>query len=115
MRAAVKVAVAFAVIMGAAYLFVFPMRTYLGQKEAIASERQTVAVLARENAALSAEKAALGTKATIEQIAREEYGLVMPGQQAFMVLPSPAKTVPVRPGPRRQGHWYAPLELWRYL
>ena len=115
MRLTVKFGLAVLVLCGAMYLFVFPAHTYLAQKQDIVGQEQTIAVLKAENTKLAAESAALQNDATIEQIARAEYGLVMPGQQAFMVLPSPAPPpAPAAPRPAK-APWYAPLEFWHHL
>jgi cell division protein FtsB len=115
MRLALKVALVLLVLGGAMYLFVFPARTYLAQKQSIAAEERTVAVLKAEDSKLTAEGSALQTNSTIEQIAREEYGLVEPGQQAFMVLPAPSRPQPPPPPPPKHTAWYSALEFWRYL
>lgn len=117
MRFAVKMSLAALLLIGAAYLFVFPARTYLSQKDQIALQERTIAVLRAQDSKLSGEKAALQQDSTIEQIARQDYGLVKPGQQAFMVLPAAARDVrPVRPAPpRAPAPWYAPLEFWDHL
>lgn len=114
MRSVVKAGLAVVVLLAAAYFFVYPARTYLGQKSAIAAEQKAIAVLRAEDGKLSAEARDLNTDATIEQIARQDYGLVKPGQQEFMVLPSkPAQAVPSHKVARRP--WYSDFELWRYL
>ena len=115
MRSAVKAGLALAVLLVVAYLFAVPAHTYLDQKSAVALERKTISVLHHENANLSAEARDLNNDATIEQIARQDYGLVKPGQQAFMVVPSkaPAAARPDRPRPVH--HWYSELEFWRFL
>jgi cell division protein FtsB len=115
MRLAVKMALVLLVLGGAMYLFVFPARTYLAQKQSIAAEARTVAVLKAEDAKLAAESSALQDNATIEKIARQEYGLVKPGQQAFMVLPATSRPEPPPPPPPKQAAWYSSLEFWRYL
>ena len=116
MRRAVKLALAFMVLAGAMYVFVFPARTYLEQQRSIASVQHEVAVLRSEDAKLAAESASLRTDATIARIARQEYGLVKPGQQAFMVLPSPASTVAAEPAsPPKHTAWYVRLEFWHYV
>jgi cell division protein FtsB len=115
MRLAVKIALVLLVLGGAMYLFVFPARTYLAQKQSIAAEERTVAVLRAEDAKLSGESAALQDNATIEQIARQEYGLVEPGQQAFMVLPPASRPQPPPPPPPKRAAWYSSLEFWHYL
>jgi cell division protein FtsB len=115
MRLGVKVALVLLVLGGAMYLFVFPARTYLAQKQGIAAEARTVAVLKAEDSKLTSESSALQDNATIEQIARQEYGLVKQGQQAFMVLPSPSRPQPTAPPPPKQAAWYSSLEFWHYL
>jgi cell division protein FtsB len=115
MRLAVKIALVLLVLGGAMYLFIFPARTYLAQKQSIAAEEQTVAVLKAEDSKLSAQRSALQDAATIEQIARQEYGLVEPGQQAFMVLPAPNHPAPAPPPPPKRASWYSSLEFWHYL
>ena len=115
MRLTVKFGLAVLVLCGATYLFVFPARTYLAQKQDIVAQEHTIAVLKAENTKLTAESAALQNSSTIEQIARAEYGLVMPGQQAFMVLPSPAPPPSPAAPPRPKAPWYAPLEFWHHL
>ena len=115
MRLAVKVVLVLLVLGGAMYLFVFPARTYLAQKQDIAAQQHTVAVLRTENSKLVAEKSALQDASTIEDIARREYGLVKAGQQAFMVLPASTRREPPAPPPPRHSAWYSSLEFWRYL
>ena len=115
MRLTVKFGLAVLVLCGAVYLFAFPAHTYLSQKQDILGQEQTIAVLKAENTDLAAESAALQSDATIERIARAEYGLVMPGQQAFMVLPSAVRPRPSAPPARPKAPWYAPLEFWHHL
>jgi cell division protein FtsB len=112
MRLTVKVALSLLVLAGAMYLFAYPTRTYLEQRRDITLQEQTISLLKAENAKLAAQSSALETDATIEEIARQEYGLVMPGQQAFMVLPSPPKTVKPAALARKHAPWYSSLEFW---
>ena len=57
-------------------------------------------ILDQQNAQLAAEAAKLQTNAEIERLARSQYHLVRPGEQAFAILPppstgrSPATTAP---------------------
>jgi len=85
-----------------------PAQTYLAQKQDIVGQEQTIAVLQAENTKLAAESAALQSDATIEKIARSEYGLVSPGQQAFMVLPSSVKPRAAAPQPGLERHGMPP-------
>ena len=69
---------------------VFPTRTYLHQRDAIANEEAKLAVLTAENQKLAAKVDRLATDAEIERIAREQYNLVRPGEEAYAILPGPA-------------------------
>ena len=73
---------------------VFPTRTYLHQRDAIAAEERKVAVLSSENEKLAAKVDRLHTDAEIERIAREQYNLVRPGEEAYAILPGPEDTRP---------------------
>ena len=73
---------------------VFPTRTYLHQREAIAAEERKVAVLSAENEKLAARVDRLHTDAEIERLAREQYNLVRPGEEAYAILPGPADERP---------------------
>jgi cell division protein FtsB len=115
MRLAIKIAMGVLVLLGAMYLFAFPARTYLAQKRDIAVQARTISVLKVENTKLAAERTDLQNDTYIEQLARREFGLVMPGQQAFMVLPTataPARHVVAKPKP---SPWYSHLEFWHHI
>ena len=60
-----------------------------------AAERQ-VSALQQENRVLTTRAAQLQSNAYVEQIARQEYGLVRPGEQAYGILLPPRR----RPRPR---------------
>ena len=76
---------------------VFPTRTYLHQRDAIAAEEAKVAVLSAENEKLAAKVDRLHTDAEIERLAREQYNLVRPGEEAYAILPGPQDARPERP------------------
>jgi len=65
----------------------FPTGTLLRQREALAAVSRQLAVVDSHNAAVTSEIASLKQASTIEAIAREEYGLVRPGQRAYVILP----------------------------
>jgi cell division protein FtsB len=83
-------------------LFVLPARTLVDQKHSLDVTQRRISTLSSENAKLKGEASQLQSNGTIEQIARSDYGLVMPGQQAYAVIPgtpsgadsSTATTVP---------------------
>jgi len=74
---------------------VFPTRTYLSQQHDIASTSGQLHQLQQSNDALRSEARRLGTDAEIEQQARRNYDLVMPGEEVYRVLPAPETPVPV--------------------
>lgn len=96
MRRAVRILLMAVTMLGVTVLFVLPGRTLLDQSRSLTNTRHRVDVISQENAALAARAAALKTDAQIEQLARQRYGLVMPGEQAYVVLPP---TAPVTPTP----------------
>jgi len=81
-----------ALLVAALFVFVFPTRTYLAQRAETRRTEHQLRVLKDQNDALSARVTALDTDAEIERIAREQFDLVRPGEQAFAILPAPALT-----------------------
>ena len=79
--AAVAVAGAFA-----AALFGIPVRTYLGQDEAMAERTDQLTKLEAVNADLEAEVARLRTDDGIREAAREELGYVQQGEQRTSIV-----------------------------
>ncbi|HEX3794438.1 MAG TPA: septum formation initiator family protein [Acidimicrobiales bacterium] len=65
----------------------FPVSSLYHQHAALASASEQLAQLHHEDAALAQERAKLSDSSEIGRIARQQYQLVSPGQQAFAVLP----------------------------
>jgi cell division protein FtsB len=100
MRRAVRVLLVAVAVGGIVFLFVLPGRTWLAQGHASDVAHRQDGALSKENAALAKRVAELQNTAYIEQIARQQYGLVMPGEQAYGILLPPAApttTAPPRP------------------
>jgi cell division protein FtsB len=79
------------------FVGVFPTRAVLAQRREVAEARSRLAGLDATNEALRDRVDALGTDAEIERIAREQYNLVFPGEEAYALLPAPEPT-PARTG-----------------
>jgi cell division protein FtsL len=79
--------------VGILILFVFPTRTLLEQNREIASTQSEITALDHENAVLRARAAALEDPAQVARIARQQYGLVMPGQKAYAIVAAPGPQV----------------------
>jgi cell division protein FtsB len=78
---------------------VFPVRTYLNQRAATNRARQQIEVIARENERLEQRADDLRDPDTIEQLAREDLGMVKPGEESYGILPAPQEPRPQQPAP----------------
>ena len=76
---------------------VLPARNYMNQRTELANLQAELAEIRSENAALQDEIVLLGSDAEIERIARSDFGLVYPGEEAYAILPS-AETSSAAPG-----------------
>jgi cell division protein FtsB len=75
-----------AVVALALILFlVLPTRTWLSQRSSLSDSRHRLSVLQQENDALSARVTALQSPEEVERVARQQYGMVRPGEQPFAV------------------------------
>jgi hypothetical protein len=74
-------------------VWVFPTRTWLDQRAALSETSAELHELQAQRAALEQRVAELDSDGQIEEIARSQYGLVMPGEEAYAVLPAPEKPV----------------------
>ncbi len=82
----------------------FPASALLHQRQAIAAASTQLSQLSRQDQALVREQARLNSPAEIERIARQQYQLVSPGQQAYQVLPpADASTGATAPFPQDPG------------
>jgi cell division protein FtsB len=100
-------------LVAALFLFVLPGRTYLGQRRSLSAAEERARVLSAENAKLDQQIRQLQTDAEIERLARQQYGLVKPGEQAFAILPPKqavaGPTPPPPPKPQHRAWW----EIWQ--
>ena len=80
------------VVAGAAAvsLFVFPMRDWVTQREALAKKTAEFEKLADANEGLQNDVNALSTPEGIRRAAREQLGYVVPGEQRIDLGPMPA-------------------------
>jgi cell division protein FtsB len=70
-------------------LGVFPTRSFLAQRGEVRQAEQRLSVLREQNQAMEDQLAKLSTPEEIERLAREQYNLVRPGEEAYSVLPAP--------------------------
>lgn len=73
---------------------ILPFREMVSQQRQIDRAQEQLSALEDENATLTEDIEMLGTDAEIERIAREQYGLVRPGEIAYVVV-TPEESVVV--------------------
>jgi cell division protein FtsB len=74
------------------FAFVYPTRTYLHQRRELNAAERQLAVLHDTTKALEHDSAKLQSDAEVERRAREDYGLVRPGETPYVLVPSPPTT-----------------------
>jgi cell division protein FtsB len=78
-----------ALVVGVLAVGVFPTQIFLDQRASTAEASERLEVLRDQNEAYEARIERLETDDEIERIAREQYNLVFPGEEAYAVLPAP--------------------------
>jgi cell division protein FtsB len=79
------------VVAAVLFVGVFPTRTYLAQRAATGAAEEQLEVLRAESEALEERVRALQDADEVERLAREEYNLVRPGEEAYGILPPPGE------------------------
>ena len=102
-RGAVLLLVMFALAATAVY----PLRQYVSQRDRIERLQAKQQALAAENARLELERKRLQDPAYVQQLAKRDYHLVAPGEEAWVVTGTPppgngAQTMATNPDPP----WY---------
>jgi cell division protein FtsB len=90
--ALVRATVASLLLVGILFAFVFPTRTWLHQRAKTADAQSELSLLRDQTEQLEREAAELRRDVEVERVARARFGLVMPGEQAWAVVPSPTTT-----------------------
>lgn len=78
-----------AAVLGALAVGLFPTQTFLHQRAATGEAEQRLSVLRAQNEAFEERLDRLGSDEEIERLAREQYNLAYPGEEAYAVLPAP--------------------------
>jgi type II secretory pathway pseudopilin PulG len=68
---------------------VYPLRQYVSQQDRIERLQAKQAALAAENARLEAERKRLMDPAYVQQLAKRDYHVVAPGEEAWVVTGTP--------------------------
>lgn len=87
-RFVAPLAIALVLFIGLVY-FIFPTTTWLEQRTAAVELEADRDRLLGEQAGLRADIARMRTDEEIERIARRDFSLVYPGEEAYALLPAP--------------------------
>ena len=88
------------VLLGVLFAFVYPTQSFLDQHGQTTKARAQLDLLRAENAKLADAVRKLHDDDEIDRIARQEYGLVKPGETPYVILPAPTTTTaPPPPAP----------------
>lgn len=90
-----------------------PARQAYEQQEQIEREEARLATLGRENARLEQRLQRLEDPDYVEKLAREQLGLVRPGEISYVVVPGPTPTQTYRAPAPASPPWYR--RAWRWL
>lgn len=80
-------------MLGALAIGLFPTQTFLQQRAATAEAEERLTVLRAQNESFEDRLDRLATDEEIERLAREQYNLAYPGEEAYAVLPAPLPPV----------------------
>ena len=78
---------------------IFPFRQLMADRHSVALSQEKLDALEEENARLEAEVAELQTDDEVERLAREQFGLVHPGEIAYVVVSPPGEEAPATTAP----------------
>jgi cell division protein FtsB len=87
---ALLVALALVVVL---FAFVYPTRTYMQQRRQLRTAERRLEVLEESTKALERDSARLQSDAEVERRAREDFGLVRPGETPYVLVPAPTTTL----------------------
>ena len=97
--ATVRVVLASLALVAGMFVFVFPTRTWWAARQQVSSTRSQLALLQQQNKRLEQQARKLQDDTTIEQLARAQFGYVMPGEHAYTAIPAPPTTTTTAPPP----------------
>ncbi len=93
-RVLVRVLIGGMILVALLFVFVFPARTLLAQRQKTDEQRKTLELLHQQSRQLEEASRRLQSDAEVERMAREQYGFVYPGERPFVVVPPPTTAPP---------------------
>ena len=94
---ALRVSVATIVVIGLLFVVVFPMQAWMRQRDDLRVSEHRLAVIRKDRQRLERAALHLQDPREVERIARELYGMVRPGEQAYAAVPGPPTTTTTAP------------------
>jgi cell division protein FtsL len=91
-RGAVVLVVLGLVVVVVLFAFVYPTRTFLQQRKEVGAAERQLAVLEQNSRTLRTDNARLESDAEVERRAREDFGMVRPGETPYVLVPAPPPT-----------------------
>jgi cell division protein FtsB len=94
---------------------VYPLRQYVSQQDRIGRLEAKQQALAAENARLETERKRLQDPAYVQQLAKRDYHVVSPGEEAWVVTGTPpaSHAAPAGKAAERDRPWYK--RAWQAL
>ena len=80
-------------LVGVLFVAGFPLRTYLAQRASTHTAVIELQKVQAEQRAVDAARQRLATAQEIERRAREQFGFVKPGEQAYNILPARSASI----------------------
>jgi cell division protein FtsB len=89
---ALRACVAAVVVVGLLFVVVFPVQAWMSQRADLHASEHRLAVIRAQRERLEQQVKRLDDPAEIERLARQLYGMVRPGEQAYVAVPGPPTT-----------------------
>ncbi len=105
----------FLVLFVLAATAVYPLRQYVSQQGRIERLQAKQAALQAANAQLERERTRLNDPAYVEQLAKRDFHMVKPGEQAWLLTGTPPADAAAAPAaePTHKAPWYQ--RFWHWL
>ena len=89
---ALRASVTALVVVGLLFVVVFPVSAWLDQRSTLGQSERRLQTLQRERKRLDRQAARMSSPSEVEKIARDQFGMVRPGEQAYAAVPGPSAT-----------------------
>lgn len=76
------------------FIYVYPIRSYYSQRQEEQVEKKRLVILQNANKEMKEQRKRLLSDEEIERIAREQYHLIKPGEEAYIVSGQNTTSVP---------------------